>query len=214
MKSVGEAMAIGRNFTEALQKALSSLEKRDAMFTWRGTRRQGDAARPRRDADTTAGSRQVMDAMRAGASVGEISDATGIDPWFVDQLLLIDEVAIEVAAAGTLTPELLRLAKRHGFSDDQIAELTQSQRGRRARGTHGARRAAGLQDRRHLCGGVRGARPPTTTRRMTRRRRSGRAPSRPSSSSAAAPTGSARASSSTTPASTLRWRCPRPATRR
>jgi carbamoyl-phosphate synthase large subunit len=65
-----------------------------------------------------------MDAIRAGAGIEEIHDATGIDPWFIDQLVLLDEVARAVAAAPTLTPALLQRAKRHGFSDAQLAELT------------------------------------------------------------------------------------------
>ncbi len=141
MKSVGEAMAIGRNFTEALQKALRSLEKPDAVFSWRGP--PGDKARLLALAAVPTDGRlsQVMDAIRAGATVEEIQAATGIDPWFVDQLALIDEVACEVSAAPVLTPDLLRLAKRHGFSDDQIAELTQSS----AAVVRGVRHALGVR---------------------------------------------------------------------
>ncbi len=124
MKSVGEAMAIGRNFTEALQKALRSLEKRDAVFSWAGEPgdRQALLAAARTPHDGRL--RVVMDAVRAGASVEEVSAVTGIDAWFVDQLLLLDEVARDVAASGHITPALLRRAKRHGFSDAQLAELT------------------------------------------------------------------------------------------
>ncbi len=141
MKSVGEAMAIGRNFTEALQKALRSLEKPDAVFSWRGP--PGDKAQllARAAVPTEGRLSQVMHAVRAGATVAEIHAATGIDPWFVDQLALIDEVAQEVSAAPVLTPELLRLAKRHGFSDDQIGELTQSS----AAVVRGVRHALGVR---------------------------------------------------------------------
>jgi carbamoyl-phosphate synthase large subunit len=55
--------------------------------------------------------------------VDEVYQATGIDPWFVDQILLINEVADEVARAASLTPEVMRLAKEHGLSDSQVAEL-------------------------------------------------------------------------------------------
>ncbi len=141
MKSVGEAMAIGRNFTEALQKALRSLEQPDAVFCWVGD--PGDKAtllsRARRPHDGRLG--LVMAAIRAGASVDEVYAATGIDPWFVDQLVLIDEVAGEVAAAPTLTPELLWRAKRHGFSDHQIAALT----GSNEEVVRGVRRALGVR---------------------------------------------------------------------
>ena len=71
MKSVGEAMAIGRNFTEALQKALRSLESKDAVFDWHQEWVELDKdAAARRDPGrrTTAGCSKVMDALRAGAT--------------------------------------------------------------------------------------------------------------------------------------------------
>ncbi|CAN5419517.1 carbamoyl-phosphate synthase large subunit [soil metagenome] len=123
MKSVGEAMAIGRNFTEALNKSLRSLERPESVFTWKGE--PGDKAdlllKIARPHDGRL--KLVMDAIRAGATQEEIFDATKIDPWFVDQLFLIHEVALEVKAAAELTPKVLRKAKRHGFSDLQIAEM-------------------------------------------------------------------------------------------
>ena len=150
MKSVGEAMAIGRNFTEALQKALRSLESKGAVFDF--AEPVGDAAAlletSRRPTDGRL--RTVMDAIRAGATPEQVFDATAIDPWFVDQLFLIKEVADEVAAAPELDVETLRLAKRHGFSDAQVAAHPRHARGRRARRPPGPRPAAGLQDRRHL----------------------------------------------------------------
>ncbi|WP_019876969.1 carbamoyl-phosphate synthase large subunit [Sporichthya polymorpha] len=123
MKSVGEAMAIGRNFTEALQKALRSLEKRDATLSWAGE--PGDRAEllARITVPYDGRLRDVVRAMRAGATPEELFEATKIDPWFLDQLLLLHEVATDVAAAEQLDPELLRRAKRHGFSDGQIAEI-------------------------------------------------------------------------------------------
>jgi carbamoyl-phosphate synthase large subunit len=141
MKSVGEAMAIGRNFTEALQKALRSLEQADVGFSW--AHEPGDIHdRLARAAVPHDGRlRVVMDALRAGASVDEVYAATGIDRWFVDQLLLIDEVAQQVAGAPTLTPQLLRRAKRNGFSDVQLAELTSST----AEVVRGVRQALGVR---------------------------------------------------------------------
>ncbi|CAM5305293.1 Carbamoyl-phosphate synthase large chain [Streptomyces narbonensis] len=123
MKSVGEAMAIGRNFTEALQKALRSLEKKGSQFTFVGE--PGDKAELLREAVRPTDGRinTVMQAIRAGATPEEVFDATKIDPWFVDQLFLIKEIADELAAAEKLEPELLAEAKRHGFSDAQIAEI-------------------------------------------------------------------------------------------
>jgi carbamoyl-phosphate synthase large subunit len=123
MKSVGEAMAIGRNFPEALNKALRSLEKKGSQFDF--TTPPGDkgellarAARP-----TDGRINTVMDAIRAGAGREEIFEATKIDPWFTDQLFLINEIAEELAAARELSPELLAGAKRYGFSDAQIAAV-------------------------------------------------------------------------------------------
>ncbi|QZY30517.1 carbamoyl-phosphate synthase large subunit [Nocardioides coralli] len=125
MKSVGEAMAIGRNFTEALQKALRSLESRDAPFDWSHRHVELDKERLLADARTPHDGRLrvVMDAIRAGATPEEVHDATGIDPWFVDQLCLLNEIAQELITAPELTPQLLRLAKRHGFSDGQLGRI-------------------------------------------------------------------------------------------
>ena len=145
MKSVGEAMAIGRNFTEALQKALRSLEHPRAAFSWadepddRPTDTGALLARAAVPHDGRL--RTMMDALRAGATVEQLHTATGIDPWFVDQLLLIHEVAQEVAAAGSLTPQLLRRAKRHGFSDQQLGRLT----GSSAEVVRGVRHALGVR---------------------------------------------------------------------
>ncbi|HEY6935139.1 MAG TPA: carbamoyl-phosphate synthase large subunit, partial [Marmoricola sp.] len=125
MKSVGEAMAIGRNFTEALQKALRSLERPDAVFDW--SHRQVDldktALLDRAHVPHDGRLRVVMDAIRAGATPREVHDATGIDPWFVDQLCLVNEIAQEIIGAPELTPALLRRAKRHGFSDAQLGRM-------------------------------------------------------------------------------------------
>ncbi|MGW7402120.1 carbamoyl-phosphate synthase large subunit, partial [Streptomyces cyaneofuscatus] len=123
MKSVGEAMAIGRNFTEALQKALRSLEKKGSQFAFTGpigdkTELLAEAVRP-----TDGRINTVMQAIRAGATQEEVFDSTKIDPWFVDQLFLIKEIADELGAADKLDPELLAEAKRHGFSDVQIGEI-------------------------------------------------------------------------------------------
>ncbi len=125
MKSVGEAMALGRNFTEALQKALRSLESNHAPFDWshRVIELDKKALLAQISTPHDGRLRKVMDAMRAGATAQEIHDVTGIDPWFVDQLSLINEIAQEVIAAPELTADLLRLAKRHGFSDHQIGRI-------------------------------------------------------------------------------------------
>jgi carbamoyl-phosphate synthase large subunit len=130
MKSVGEAMAIGRNFTEALQKALRSLEAPTsgpgkAVFDWshRHVELDKDAVLEAIRTPHDGRLREVMDALRAGATAEEVVEATGIDPWFVDQLCLINEIAQQVIEADELTPSLLRLAKRHGFSDAQLGRI-------------------------------------------------------------------------------------------
>ncbi|MCZ4097471.1 MULTISPECIES: carbamoyl-phosphate synthase large subunit [Streptomyces] len=123
MKSVGEAMAMGRNFTEALQKALRSLEKKGSQFTFTGEPGHKDALLATAAVPTDGRINTVMQAIRAGATPEEIFDATRIDPWFTDQLFLIKEVADDLAAADKLGPELLADAKRHGFSDIQIGEI-------------------------------------------------------------------------------------------
>ncbi|WP_130013822.1 carbamoyl-phosphate synthase large subunit [Serinicoccus sediminis] len=134
MKSVGEAMALGRNFTEALQKALRSTEARHTSFHWRedeAPTREMALALLRQAATPTDGRLVlVQQALRGGATVEEAHEATGIDPWFLDQIAAINEIAELVrtqarsVSGGQLTPELLRLAKRHGFSDPQLAQLT------------------------------------------------------------------------------------------
>ena len=141
MKSVGEAMAIGRNFTEALNKALRSLERPESAFSWAGE--PGDKGELLKEIERPHDGRikVVMDAIRAGATQEEIFEATKIDPWFVDQLFLINEVATEVQSATELSPVLLRKAKRHGLSDAQIGGL----RGMREDVVRGVRHALGLR---------------------------------------------------------------------
>jgi len=142
MKSVGEAMAIGRNYTEALQKALRSLEKPEARFSWAG--QPASELEPLLEAIKTPQDgrlRIVMDAIRAGATPEQIFESTRIDPWFVDQLYLIHETALQVAAAPRLTPDVIKLAKRHGFSDLQLAEI----RGLTEDVVRGVRQALGIR---------------------------------------------------------------------
>jgi carbamoyl-phosphate synthase large subunit len=141
MKSVGEAMAIGRNFTEALQKALRSLEKRDASLSWAGAPGDRDALLEKIATPYDGRLRDVVGALRAGATPEQVNRATNIDPWFVDQLLLLHEVATDLAAAEQLHPDLLRIAKRHGFSDAQIAEI----RGLPEAVVRGVRHALGIR---------------------------------------------------------------------
>ncbi len=126
MKSVGEAMSLGRNFAEALQKAMRSIDKKGAVFHWEGEPLAGAALEELVESTripTEGRLINVQQALRAGVSVEQLFDVTKIDPWFLDQICLINELAAEVAASDTLSPELLRVAKRHGFSDAQIAQI-------------------------------------------------------------------------------------------
>ncbi|PYY47597.1 carbamoyl-phosphate synthase large subunit, partial [Curtobacterium sp. MCBD17_023] len=125
MKSVGEAMAIGRNYATALQKSLRSLEKRGSSFHWDVPADQLDKAALLEKSRVPTDGRivTVQQALVAGATTAEVFDATGIDPWFIDQIVLINEVAAEVRDAATLDADTVRWAKEHGFSDVQIAAL-------------------------------------------------------------------------------------------
>ena len=123
MKSVGEAMAIGRNYSTALQKALRSLEKRGSSFHWEGMPGDKDALLELARTPTDGRIVTVQQALRAGATAEEVFEATRIDPWFIDQIVLINEVAEEIASLRPLDADLLRLAKDHGFSDAQIGQL-------------------------------------------------------------------------------------------
>ncbi len=123
MKSVGEAMALGRNYSQALQKALRSLERRGSSFHWAGN--PGDKAALLEQIKVPTDGRivAVQQALRAGASNAEVFESTKIDPWFIDQIVLINEVADEIASASELNADLIRHAKDHGFSDAQLAQL-------------------------------------------------------------------------------------------
>ncbi|KAF2411892.1 carbamoyl phosphate synthase large subunit [Microbacterium sp. B35-04] len=123
MKSVGEAMAIGRNYATALQKALRSLEKRGSSFHWGDEPRSADELLEIAQTPTDGRIVVLQQALRKGATVEQAFEATKIDPWFLDQIVLINEVAEFVRQAGELDAATLRIAKEHGFSDAQIAEL-------------------------------------------------------------------------------------------
>ncbi|OZD48474.1 carbamoyl phosphate synthase large subunit [Rhodococcus sp. 06-1477-1B] len=129
MKSVGEAMAIGRNYTTALQKALRSLEKRGSSFHW-GDPSTGSGTAPSAEelleiAKKPTDGRIVVlqQALRFGATAEQAFEATKIDPWFIDQMVLINEVAEFIGEAESLDADTLRVAKEHGFSDAQIAQI-------------------------------------------------------------------------------------------
>ncbi|WP_327039930.1 carbamoyl-phosphate synthase large subunit [Micromonospora ureilytica] len=126
MKSVGEAMSLGRNFTEALNKAMRSMETKSAGF-WSVPDPAGVTL-----ADTLAALRIPHDgrlytverALRLGASIAEVAEASGgIDPWFLDQIAALVELRAEIVDAPVLDADLLRRAKRAGLSDRQLAAL-------------------------------------------------------------------------------------------
>ena len=126
MKSVGEAMALGRNFTEALGKAMRSIDKKGSSFHWAGEPPKGEELEELLSTISRPTEHRLVDVqqvLRAGVSVEKVYELTGIDPWFLDQVVLVNEVAAEVAAAPELTAEVLAHAKRHGLSDAQIAQI-------------------------------------------------------------------------------------------
>ncbi|SIN74097.1 carbamoyl-phosphate synthase large subunit [Agromyces cerinus] len=123
MKSVGEAMAIGRNYATALQKALRSLEKRGSSFHWGEEDRSIEELLEVASVPTDGRIVVVQQALRKGATIEQLFESTKIDPWFLDQIVLINEVAETIASAENLDTELLLLAKDHGFSDAQIGQL-------------------------------------------------------------------------------------------
>ncbi|HEX4256525.1 MAG TPA: carbamoyl-phosphate synthase large subunit [Streptosporangiaceae bacterium] len=123
MKSVGEAMAIGRSFPEALQKALRSMESAGSSFSW--SDEPGDKSELLRRVATAHDGRLVTihQALRAGMSVAAIVSASGIDPWFVEQIAYIENVAGRVRRGQGMDRATLELAKGAGFSDAQIGQL-------------------------------------------------------------------------------------------
>lgn len=122
MKSVGEAMAFGRSFPEALQKAMRSLEKKGSSFSWDFTESLEELmekiATPTQDRLI-----QVQRALALGASIDEVFAKCAMDPWFLSQIEEINRKAVEIKSAGELSIELLKSAKQMGFSDQQIGQL-------------------------------------------------------------------------------------------
>ena len=130
MKSVGEAMSLGRNYREALGKVMRSLETRAAGF-WT---LPDETIAPGRSTDVAA----VLDdlrrptegrmydvelALRLGATLEQVHEASEIDPWFLDEVAVLVELREEISAAPVVDEALLRRAKHNGLSDAQIAAL-------------------------------------------------------------------------------------------
>jgi carbamoyl-phosphate synthase large subunit len=126
MKSVGEVMAIGRTFKEALGKAWRSLERADADLGGPGA---GDGGRLEAIAAPSEHRLHLVEAaLRGGSSVEEVALASGIDPWFVDQIAQVAEqvATLDGRELGTLAALELERAKRIGLSDRRLARLTSS----------------------------------------------------------------------------------------
>ena len=128
MKSVGEVMAIGRSFTEAIQKACQSLEN-DAIglgYYGKSLMKNEDLMEyikvPKWDRIF-----RIKDALMQGSTVRSIAAATGIDNWFLYQIRIICDIEKEIAKyeLASLPIETLKEAKKHGFSDLQIAKVLQ-----------------------------------------------------------------------------------------
>jgi carbamoyl-phosphate synthase large subunit len=128
MKSVGEVMAIGRNFKEAIQKACQSLENEAVGLGYYGKSlmKSEDLVEyiktPKWDRIF-----RIKDALMAGSTVKSIAQATGIDRWFLNQILQICNLEKEIAThtLETLPESLLKEAKKCGFGDVQISKILQ-----------------------------------------------------------------------------------------
>ncbi|OGI09984.1 MAG: carbamoyl phosphate synthase large subunit [Candidatus Margulisbacteria bacterium GWF2_35_9] len=122
MKSVGEAMAIGRTFKESMNKAMRSLEIGHYGFD---EAKDVDIKKLRDKLIYPNASRifYIKGAFKAGLSIDEIYQLTKIDPWFLNQLWELYEFELELIKENPLSVETLRKAKEYGFSDRFLAEL-------------------------------------------------------------------------------------------
>jgi len=148
MKSVGEAMGIGRTFKEALNKTLRSLENGWSGFHARDNAGIEKLTRPALMDDLRSGTPErilkIWQALTLGMTPEEISRLTGIDIWFLENLRQLvefeDVITREYAERSTLRAETLRKAKRMGFSDKHIGLLT----GKSEKEIRSIRKAAGI----------------------------------------------------------------------
>ncbi|MEI6811968.1 MAG: carbamoyl-phosphate synthase large subunit [Actinomycetes bacterium] len=125
MKSVGEAMAIGRSFPEALQKALRSLERKEAPFEFpveRSVSKKSSFLSSMR-IPTEYRLKQVQQGLWHGATIDEVYQATKIDRWYLNEIVQINQAAETMAEPGELSADILKSAKQMGFSDTQIGQL-------------------------------------------------------------------------------------------
>jgi carbamoyl-phosphate synthase large subunit len=124
MKSVGEVMAIGRTFKEALQKAVRSLEQDRWGLTLERPIADLDDLKLKIRVPTPERCFAVAEGYRRGLGTEEIARLSAIDPWFLDNIRQIVEFESTIQAAGLGDPDVLRRAKQMGFADRRIAELT------------------------------------------------------------------------------------------
>ena len=128
MKSVGEVMAIGRSFTEAIQKACQSLENNAVGLGYYGkSLMHAEEILDHIKAPKWDRIFRIKDALMMGVSVNTIAKATGIDRWFLYEIQKICTIEKEIAKydLDTLPIELLKEAKVNGFSDEQISRITE-----------------------------------------------------------------------------------------
>jgi carbamoyl-phosphate synthase large subunit len=123
MKSVGEAMAIGRTFKEALQKAVRSLEQ-DRWTLTLDRALSEDELRGLLSVPNPDRMFAIGDAFRRGMSTAEVQALTRIDPWFLENMREIVDFEPEIRRAALTDPGILRRAKQLGFADRWIARLT------------------------------------------------------------------------------------------
>jgi carbamoyl-phosphate synthase large subunit len=124
MKSVGEVMAIGRTFKEALQKAVRSLEQDRWGLTLEHPIADLEALRQKIRVPNVERCFALAEACRRGLGTEELHALSGIDPWFLDGIREIVELEPLIAAAGLADLALLRRAKQMGFSDVRLGQLT------------------------------------------------------------------------------------------
>src|SRR5262249_30971961 len=124
MKSVGEVMAIGRTFKEALQKAVRSLEQDRWGLTLEPPISDVEELKQRIKIPTAERCFAVAEGYRRGMSTAEIAELSSIDPWFLENVREIVAFEATIASAGLRDHDVLRRAKQMGFSDRRLAELT------------------------------------------------------------------------------------------
>ncbi len=126
MKSVGEAMGIGRTFKEALHKAIRSLEmKKFGLFSKDDPLLPPDSLLREIAVPTKNRIFQIAAALRSGVPLETVSKITGIDPWFLGQIeeLVAEDVAVDDTVLDDAVPEKMMRLKRHGFSDHRLSEI-------------------------------------------------------------------------------------------